>query len=90
MLESLSIGALRRKYRPLNLYKASVTAHSAAAHDLSLTRWQTPKHEYERLWQTAEKAKRNRDRSGEPSPFPAHTRTRLLTNKLPLWYASLH
>jgi hypothetical protein len=45
------------KYRLLNLYKASVTAHSTAAHDLSLTRWQTPKHEYERLWQTAEKAR---------------------------------
>jgi hypothetical protein len=45
------------KYSLLTLYKATVSAHSAAVHDLSLTRGKTLKHEYARLWQAAEKAR---------------------------------
>jgi hypothetical protein len=51
------------KNRLLNLYQAKVSAHSAAVHDLILTRGKISKQEYERLWATAEKARTDSEAS---------------------------
>lgn len=45
------------KYRLLTGYKDCVSAHSAVVNDLALTRGQISKQEYDRLWDTAEKAR---------------------------------
>jgi hypothetical protein len=45
------------KYRLLARCKASVSAHSAAVNDLTLTRAQISNQEFDRLWELAEKAR---------------------------------
>jgi hypothetical protein len=47
----------KEKDRLFNLYKAAVTAHSAAVNDLSVTRETISKREYDRLWNLAEHTK---------------------------------
>jgi hypothetical protein len=53
------------KYRLLDLYKATLAAHSAAVNDMVLVRGQTSKEEYERLWVLSEKARRDSEAASE-------------------------
>jgi hypothetical protein len=45
------------KARLLDLYKAAVSAHSAAVNDMTLTQGKTSKREYEHIWNWAEQTR---------------------------------
>jgi hypothetical protein len=59
----IDIVPCEEKYRLLDLYKARVSAHSAAVNDITLTHGKTSKQEYDHLWDLAEKARRDSEAS---------------------------
>jgi hypothetical protein len=49
------------KYRLLGVFKASVSVHSAAVNDMTLTSGTRAPQEYDQLWTIADKARVNSD-----------------------------